>query len=170
MALVNEMNVCELTPVPCAGMNLRRRLVGADDDDLRVARRLDHRHDEVVVADAVDDDRVEIDELLDVLRPRLIVAGVDLARQDRPHLVARQVADDVLRPRVVRMQRDADLRADASIVPPPIRTGRGRSCKEDQIANSDRWEKCSFIRVWEERVGLAELEIPVSTPGFAVAR
>ena len=55
------------------------------------------------------DDRVEIDELLDVVGPRLVVAGVDLARQDRSHFVARQVADDVLRPRVVRMKRDADL-------------------------------------------------------------
>ena len=52
-------------------------------DDLRVPRRLDHVEDEVVVADAVDDDRVEVGELLDVLGPRLVVAGVDLARQDR---------------------------------------------------------------------------------------
>ena len=109
MAFVNEMNVCELTPVPCAAWICGVVLVRPDDDDARVRRRLDHRQDEVVVADAVDDDRVEIDQLLDVLGPRLVVAGVDLARQNRPHLVSGQVADDVLRPRVVGVQRDADL-------------------------------------------------------------
>ena len=109
MAFVNEMNVCELTPVPRADLICGVASLGRMIDDLRVAGRLEHRQDEIVVADAVDDDRVEVDQLLDVLGPRLIVAGVDLARQNRPHLVTGQVADDVPRPRVVRVQRDADL-------------------------------------------------------------
>ena len=83
---------------------------------LRVPRRLDHRKDEVVVADAVDDDGVEIGELLDVLGPRLVVAGVDLARQDRAHLVAGQRADDVLGPGVVRVQGDADLQGRSGLL------------------------------------------------------
>ena len=90
-------------------VNLRRRVVDSNDDELLVVRRLDHRHDEIVVPDAVDDNRVQIHELLDVFGPRLVVARVDLSRQDRPHLVARQIPDDVFRPRIIRMQRDADL-------------------------------------------------------------
>ena len=91
----------------------RHAVVRPDDDELGVARRLDHVEDEVVVADAVDDDGVEVGELLDVLRPRLVVAGVDLAGQDRAHLDA-GVADDVPGPRVVRVQRHADLERRAS--------------------------------------------------------
>ena len=54
-------------------------------------------------------DDVEIGQPLDVLRPRLIIARVDVARQQRAHFVPRQIADDVGGPGVVRMQRDADL-------------------------------------------------------------
>ena len=75
------MNVCEFTPVPRPARIMRRLGVHANDRRPRIARRLQHRKDEVVVADAVDDDGVEIRQLLDVLGPRLVVAGVDLARQ-----------------------------------------------------------------------------------------
>ena len=103
MALENEMNVCELTPLPPAGANHRRLGIDTNDSRAGVARGLQHRKDEVVVADAVDDEHIEIRELLDVLRPRLIVAGVDIARKQRAHLVPGQIADDVRRPGVVRV-------------------------------------------------------------------
>ena len=69
------------------GANRRRLRVDAEDRRSRVARRLQHRQDEVVVSDAVDDDDVEIGKPLDVLRPRLIVTRVDITRQQRAHLV-----------------------------------------------------------------------------------
>ena len=109
MALVNEMNVCELTLLPCAEwicgvVSLTRMMTSfLFPDDLIIG------NDEVVVSDAVQHDGVEVDQLLDVFRSRLIVAGIDLAREDSPHLVSRQRADHVLRPRIVGMQRHADL-------------------------------------------------------------
>ena len=66
--------------LPVHEPDLRCGLVGADDDEFRVARRLDHGGDEVVVADAVHDNGVEIDDLLDVVGPGLVIAGVNLAR------------------------------------------------------------------------------------------
>ena len=112
---------------PAHRVNLRRRLVGPDDDDPFVAGCLEHRHDEVVVADAVDDDRIEVDELLDVIRPGLIVAGVDFARKNRSHLVPGQVADDVPGPREVWVKRDANLqrgfRLGVGGVPDPYHGG-----------------------------------------------
>ncbi len=89
--------------------NHRRLGVDAHNRRARVPRRLQHRKDEIVVADAIDDDDVEVCETLDVLRPRLVIPRVDIARQQRAHFVPRQVADNVRRPGVVRMQRDADL-------------------------------------------------------------
>ena len=103
------MNVCELTPLPRARANHRRFGVHPHDRRARVARRLQHRKYEIVVPDAVDDHDIEIGQPLDVLRPRLIIAGVDIARQQRTHFVARQIADDVGGPGIVRMERDADL-------------------------------------------------------------
>ena len=110
MAFENEMNVCELTVPPLAALSSGTPSFGLDDHQLLVARSLDHVEDEVVVADAVDDDRIQVGELLDVLGPRLVVAGVDLAGQDRAHLDV-GAADHVLRPRVVGMQRHADAAA-----------------------------------------------------------
>ena len=92
-----------------AGPNHRGLRVHPHDHRPRIAGRFQHRKDEIVVSDAVHDDDVEIRQPLDVLRPWLIVAGVDITWQQRPHLITRQIAHDVGRPRVVRMQRDADL-------------------------------------------------------------
>ena len=66
--------------LPVHEPDLRCGLVGADDNEFRVAGRLDHGGDEVVVADAVHDNGVEIDDLLDVVGPGLVIAGVNLAR------------------------------------------------------------------------------------------
>ena len=107
------------------------------------------------MADAVDDDRVEIDELLDVLGPRLVVAGVDLARQDRPDLVAGQVADHVLRPRVVRVQRDADLEGGRRLRAGP-RVETSERCPREQHGDSRRQDRampiisCCRTRDWAE--------------------
>ena len=103
------MKVCEFTPLPRLA-----RIIGVSTFTRTItARALPDAFSigkmKIVVSDAVHDDDVEIRQPLDVLRPRLVVAGVNAARQQGPHLITRQIAHDVGRPRVVRMQRDANL-------------------------------------------------------------
>ncbi len=139
----------------------RRGLVGADDGEALVARGLDHARDEVVVADPVDDDGVEVGELLDVLRARLVVARVHLAGQDGPHLHVRSVSRHVAGPRVVGVQRHPHLEraagprgrrrrerrghvaiAAALAVPPACsRSPGGRACRADEDGRATRPRK-----------------------------
>src|SRR5262245_22721855 len=96
------MNVCEFTAPPRS--DLRSGVAS-----LGFTTTMRSLPEAFVVPDAVDDDRVEVDDLLDVLGPRLVVARVDLAREDGAHLDLGPVADHVLGPRVVRVQRHPDL-------------------------------------------------------------
>ena len=94
---------------PAAGRAEERRpFVRPDHGDFGVPGGLDHPQDEIVMANAIDDDRVEVGELLDIVRPGLVVPRVDIAGEDGSDLHARRVAGDVLGPRVIRVQGHAD--------------------------------------------------------------
>ena len=103
------MNVCEFTPLPRPA-----RIIGVSAFTRTIVARvfpdafsIGNMKSSCPMPFTISD--VEIGQTLDVLRARLVITRVDVARQQRPHFVTRQLADDVGGPGIVRMKRDADL-------------------------------------------------------------
>ena len=141
------------------GGDQRQALAGVEHVQHGVVYGLQHRRDELVVADTVDHHRVQPFQPDHVRRCRLIGVRIHVRRNQGCHF--RRVADNVFHPRIIRMQGNADGQFAG------IGSGLLRHLAQEQGRQGRRDAACRFLHADSNRCYLKNKNTNRSQTGLS---